>query len=165
MGSEKSYVDIVKGSGLSRAREEKAAKAAALKGALMVLGTDPMLEDVRQNIQKQVESLEKGAVDNRSVAQQIVTLEGWTAREKKRISKLEEELEESRKALVQRKADYQLELAKLASLHETIKSGERPPPEPEPSMDVDKEGDLELRMKDVEFRRQIAARRTLLERR
>lgn len=74
--------------------------------------------------EEDISRMKKRTTDNRSLAKQIVTSEGWTEREEKRISKIEEELEESRKALVLRKADYHLELAKVTSLKEALQKEE-----------------------------------------
>ena len=112
--------EIIKGTGNTRLREGDLSKLEALQTVADSMGDNPLLAEHKQKLIVEIASLKKKTTDNRSLAKQLVTLEGWVEREEKRIITAEEELEANKKALEVRKMDYQIEVAKLISLKEAI---------------------------------------------
>jgi chromosome segregation ATPase len=158
------FAEVVKGAGTTRIREEQLSMIDALEKVVATMGDNPLLQDHKAKLEEDISRMKKRTTDNRSLAKQIVTLEGWTEREEKRISKIEEELEESRKALVLRKADYHLELAKVTSLKEALQKEETKntaaQSESELRMEVDAEAETQkLMATELELRRQMASKK------
>ncbi len=81
-----------KGSGATRHREESLSLLDALQTTLDNLGDNPLLDEIRQKLAADIKKLEKKTTDNRSLAKQLFTLEGWVEREEKRITASEEQL-------------------------------------------------------------------------
>ena len=71
----------------------------AAMAVVATLGDNLLLQDHKAKLEEDISCMKRRTTDNRSLAKQIVLFKGWTEREEKRISKIEEELEESRKAL------------------------------------------------------------------
>jgi hypothetical protein len=153
-----SYAEAIKGTGNTRAREDTLSKIEALQKVVDSMGDNPLLDEHKLKLIAEINGLKKKTTDTRSLAKQLVTLEGWVEREEKRIIKVEEELEASRKVLELRKSDYQLELAKLASLKEAmVKEAEHKDPDvPQKEMDCDVPV---LESKELNIRRQLAAKK------
>ena len=112
----------------------------------------------KQKLIAEIQSLKKKTTDTRSLAKQLVTLEGWVEREEKRILYAEEELEASREMLEARKIDYQIEVAKLISLKEAmVKEAETKAPDaPQTEMDIDVPV---LESQELAIRRQLAGKK------
>ena len=133
----------------------------ALQTVVDNLGDNPLLDEIKQKLVADVKKLEKKTTDNRSLAKQLVTLEGWVEREEKRIITAEEQLEADKKLLEERKADFQIELAKLVSLKEAIvKEAEFKDPDPEeaPQMETDIDVPV-LQSKELDIRRLVAGKK------
>ena len=106
----------------------------ALQKVVDNLGDNPLLIEIKQKLMEDVKKLEKKTTDNRSLAKQLFTLEAWVEREEKRIFAAEEQLEEDKKSLAERKLDLQTEMAKLVSLKEAIiKESEFKDTDPDPN--------------------------------
>ena len=150
-----------KGSGATRHRAENLSMLEALQTVVDNLGDNPLLDEIKQKLIADVKKLEKKTTDNRSLATQLVTLEGWIEREEKRICTAEDHLEEYKKLLGERKADFQVELAKLVSLKEAIvKEAEFKDPDPEEVPHSDMETDVpELSAKELDLRRQVSKKK------
>ena len=147
-----------KSTGITRAREDDLSKIEALQSVVDSMGDNSLLDEHKQKLIAEILSLKKKTTDTRSLAKQLVTLEGWVEREEKRILHAEEELEASRETLETRKIDLQIEIAKLISLKETlVKEAEtKPPDEPQTEMDIDVPV---LESQELAIRRQLAGKK------
>ena len=149
--------DKDKSTGITRAREDDRSKIEALQSVVDSMGDNALLEEHKQKLMAEIVSLVKKTTDTRSLAKQLVTLEGWVEREEKRILHAEEELEVSRVTLETRKVDLQIEIAKLISLRETlVKEAETKPDEPQTEMDIDVPV---LESQELAIRRQLAGKK------
>ena len=152
----RTYVEVVKGTGLARQKAEACAKTEALEKALEAMAGEHLLSH-RTAIEQEIETLKKKTKDTRSVTKQLDSLESWIPRETKRIEKLEQELEESRKALMQRKEDLQAEETRLIQLKkELLEEDGKPVTAEKPS--AEKEAETQEFMAK-ELRRQLAKKR------
>jgi hypothetical protein len=150
-----------KGSGATRHRVESLSLLDALQTTLDNLGDNPLLDEIRQKLVADIKKLEKKTTDNRSLAKQLFTLEGWVEREEKRITASEEQLVADKLLLVERKADYQIELAKIISLKEAIvKEAEFKDPGLEEEQKMETDNNVpDLQSKELDIRRKMAMKK------
>ena len=154
----KTYVEAVKGTGLTRQKAEAATKIEALEEVLKAMKGEHLTSH-RKAIADEIEILKQKTTDTRSLAKQVDSLETWIPREKKRIEKWEQELEESRKVLAQRKEDLCAEELRLTKLKkEIVEEGGKTANDDKQTVEQEAESH-ELIAKELGLRRQLAKKR------
>ncbi len=136
-------------------RDENVAKMEALQQVVDGMGENPAIAGTKKKINAEIAALKKKTTDNRSLAQQLATIEGWAEREGRRITATEEELLQFREDLDKRKLYFNGEMKRINLLKEAIaKDTETKDVEAEPEMELDIDVP-ELQGKDLDLRRQL----------
>jgi hypothetical protein len=136
-------------------RDENVAKMEALQQVVDGMDENPAIADTKTKILAEITTLKKKTTDNRSLAQQLATIEGWAEREGRRITATEEEILQTKEDLDKRKNYFNGEMKKIVALKEAIAKGTEVKDsdgEPEMELDIDVPG---LQGKELDLRRQL----------
>ena len=100
-------------SGSAQNRDENVAKMEALQQVVDGMDENPAIADTKMKIMTEIATLKKKTTDNRSLAQQLATIERWAEREGRRITATEEELLQFKEDLDKRKLYFNGEMKKI----------------------------------------------------
>jgi hypothetical protein len=136
-------------------RDENVAKMEALQQVVDGMDENPAIADTKKKINAEIATLKKKTTDNRSLAQQLATIEGWAEREGRRITATEEEIVQTKEDLDKRKLYFNGEMKKINALKEAIAKGtELKDSDGEPEMELDIDVPV-LQGKELDIRRQL----------
>jgi hypothetical protein len=147
--------DTPKKPGNAANRDENVAKMEALQQVVEGMDDNPAIADTKQKIIDDIASLKKKTTDNRSLAQQLATVEKWAEREERKITSAEEELLQWKEDLDKRRSHFNGEKKKIAALKEAIaKDTEFKDADLEQELEMDIDVPV-LQSKELEIRRQL----------